>query len=62
MYSALNNEALLEELIYAYNERDAYWRRDDCIHWTPAAEENAEDKYLNIKNEVLKRMEKDELY
>ena len=61
MYSTLDNKTLLEELIYAYNERNDYWRQDDYVNWTPAAEKAAEDNYLNILNEVLKRMEKDEL-
>ena len=52
----INNEDLLDALIYAYGEMGDYVYRQDHVEWSQESEQNAVNKYNNLKEETLERM------
>ena len=52
----MDNKELLEELVYAFENMRDYVYRNDCVKWSPEAEEKATKKYCDLREEALKRM------
>ena len=52
----MNNEDLLDELLFAYEDMRDYVNKSDWIKWSPEKEKEASNKYSSLREEVINRM------